>query len=90
MIAIRATSQNWKNQQWIGLVIPIPKKEKKFKTLDTPKVEFIYSQSNPSMKAFKVRLWAMNGATRNNMMDKWELWEKHKEKLTKDVFISTT
>jgi hypothetical protein len=56
MIAIRATSQNWNNKKWIGLVIPIPKKEKKFKTLDTPKVEFIYSQSNPSMKAFKVRL----------------------------------
>jgi hypothetical protein len=28
MIAIGATSQNWYNQQWIGLVIPIPKKEK--------------------------------------------------------------
>jgi hypothetical protein len=34
------------------------------------------------MKAFKVRLWAMIGTTRNNMMDKWELWEKHKEKMT--------
>jgi hypothetical protein len=59
-----------------------PKKKRKIKTLDTPKVDFIYSQFNPSMKVFKVRFWAMNGATRNNMMDKWELWEKHKEKMT--------
>jgi hypothetical protein len=66
-----------------GLVLLYPHSKKKIiQNFGHSQGRIIYSQSNPSMKAFKLRLWAMSGATRNNTMDKWELWEKHTENLT--------